>query len=76
MVGVGSYKLERICLWVRFDEFIDIPTQHPFRYHRKQVFICRNTQEGKYVWMMKSVPCQDFLAETLRGSGSAVGISI
>ena len=64
------HKLKRIDLPVFLDELVNIAIHHPFRYHCKLGFIRRNTQKRQDIWMAKSAPCHNLLAEPLHGSES------
>ena len=53
---------------MRFDELIDIPIRHPFRYHRELgFFIRRNTHKRQHIWVPKGIPLHNLLAEHLHG---------
>ena len=71
MGGMTPYEFERICFPVGLDELVNIPINHPFRYHREFVFVRCNTQERQHIWMTKSVPGYNLLAKHLRGSAPA-----
>ena len=67
---MGPHKCKRIDLPVFPDELINIPIHHPLRYHCKLSFIRRDTQKRQDIWMGKSAPCHNLLAESLHRSES------
>ena len=69
MVEMKPYKLEGVRFPVRLEELIDISILHPFRYHHELGFIHGSTQKRQHIWMVKSAPCDNLLAESLQGVG-------
>ena len=65
----GTYKFEPIRIPMRLDELGDIPIDHPFRDHRKEIFPHRHSQQREYIRMAKGLPCYNFLAEHLCDHG-------
>jgi len=63
--GVRPYKFESIRIPMGLDELGDVPIDHPFRNHRKEVFTHRHSQQWEYIRMAEDLPCHNFLAEHL-----------
>lgn len=75
VAGVRSYKFEPIGVPVHLDKFIDVPICHPLRRHREVVGTHYNSQQWQNVWMAKSLPGHNLLAEPLRWLASAIQLT-
>ena len=65
-MGVKPYKLKSVHILVCLNELVDIPIDHPFRNHCKELFSHRHSQQREHIWMAEGPPCYNFLAECLR----------
>jgi len=60
------YKLKPIRTPMRPGELVDVPIDHPFRYHRELVITHRHSQQWQNVLMVKGFPRYNLLAEPLQ----------
>lgn len=67
-VGVKSYKPETIRIPVHLDKLVDVPIEHPLRYHREVPFAHCHAQQRQYVRVAKGIPHHGVLAESLRNN--------
>ena len=60
-----SHKFEPVDILVGLDELVDVPVRHPLRNHYKLLTIHRDSYQWQHIWVIKGIPCHDFLAESL-----------
>ena len=61
-----TYKPKTVRIPVGLGELIDIPIDHPLRHHCKLVVVHHHSQQWQHILMAKSLPRDDFRAESLR----------
>ena len=66
VVEVEPYKFKPIRIPMCLDELDDISIDHPFRNHRKDLCPHRHSQQREHIRMAEGLPCDNFLAESLR----------
>ena len=66
-----AYELKPVRVAMNFNELLDIPIGHPFRYHYKLIATDRRSQQRQHIWMAKGSPRHNFLAEPLHEPQSA-----
>ena len=61
-----TYKLEPIHIPISLGEFLNIPTNHPLRNHRKMAVAHYHSQQRQHVRMTKGLPGHNLLAKPLQ----------